>query len=117
MKKEKAPKTERHPLSDLETPVLPAVTASRAKLDLLVNEKSDIWLLYDLPFAETVKWAEYECALNKIYLVLLSGRQQELGLVIPAEMADFLKNGHQIYMVQMQDKKILDCGSIPLMVR
>jgi hypothetical protein len=117
MKKEKPPKVERHPLSELDQPVLPAPSARRTKMDLLVNEKSDIWLLYDQPFAETVKWAEYELSLNKIYLGLLSGRQQELGLVIPKEMADLLKDGRQIYLVHMRDKNMLDCGAVPLMVR
>jgi hypothetical protein len=118
MKKEKAPKAEKHPLSELDQPILPATGSGRnAKLDLLVNEKSDIWLLYDRPFSETVKWAEYDLELNKIYLVLLSGRQQEVGLVIADEMADLLKKGRQMYLVHMKDKSIADCGMVPLIVR
>ena len=116
MSKARVPGVAKHPLSELDSPVLPTV-ASRMKVDILVNEQSEIWLLYDTPFAETVKWTEYDLDTNKVWLVLLSGRQQELGLVIPREMRDFLQYGHQIYLVQMQDKKIADCGIVPLMVR
>jgi hypothetical protein len=82
-----------------------------------VNEKSDIWLLHDRPFTEAVKWAEYDLELNKMYLILLSGRQQEVGLVIPDEMVNPLRQGKQVYLVQMQDKTMVDCGAVPLMVR
>ncbi len=116
MIKEKEQKAAKHPLSELDRPVLSPV-AGRMKVDILVNENSQVWLLYDQPFAETVKWAEYDLDVNKVYLILLSGRQHELGLVIPDEMRALLRDGSQIYMVQMQDKKILDCGMIPLMVR
>ncbi len=116
MDRKKPIKVEKHPLSELDTPVLPPAS-SRMTVDLLVNEKSEIWLLYDKPFKETIKWAEYDLDLNKINLVMVSGRQQELGFVVPDDMQGDLQYGREIYLIQMNDKKVTDCGTVPLMVR
>jgi hypothetical protein len=114
MMKQKNPKGARHPLSALEPPILQPL-ATRMMVDIVVNEKSQVWLLHDLPFAEIVKWAEYDLDYNKVILVMLSGRQQELGIVIPTEMRDYLQHGRQIYIVQMQGTTITDFSIVPLM--
>ncbi len=116
MDKTKVAKDLKHPLSVLDNPVLPDLT-SRMLVDLVVNEKSQIWLIYNKPLGEVVKWVEYDLDLKRVHLVMISGRQQNLGLVIPARMETYLQRGRQIYMMQMKGKKILDCGLVPLMVR
>lgn len=105
----------KHPLSQLQPAMLPPL-ATRMGVDLVVNEKSDIWLLHDKPFAEIVKWIEFHQDLNKVILIMASGKQQELGMVVPEDIAKDLRHGRQIYLVHMQDKKISDCGMVPLMV-
>lgn len=99
-----------------DSPILPPA-ASRMMVDIIINENSDVWILHDKSFTEVVKWAEYDLGDNKLVLVLLSGKMQELGIRIPNEMREYLRYGQKIFLVQMQNKKIADCGQIPLLVR
>ena len=110
------PMPSRHPISQLDTPVL-APAAAQMNVEIVINEKADVWLLHSAAFAETIKWAEYDLDLNKLYLVLLSGRQQEIGFPIPDKLANNLKNAAQLFLIQMTDEKIADCGVVPLFVR
>lgn len=99
-----------------DLPVLPTL-ASQMKVDILVNEKSDIWLLYDTAFREVVRYAEYDLDDNRVVLVTVTGKQQELGLVIPDPVRDELRRGAWMYLVQMKGKDIADFGLIPFIVR
>ncbi len=105
----------RHPLSELQPAVLPPL-ATRMEIDLLINEESKIWLLYSRPLQDMVKWAEYDPRSNKLALIMLSGQLQELGLVIPEKMQELLRNSRELYLVQITNKEIEDCGIVPLMV-
>ena len=87
------------------------------KVDVVVNERSDVWLVHDTPFIETVKWAEFDMDMKKLYLILLSGRQQELGFPVPKELERAMKKARQLFLILMHDSSVKDCASIPLMVR
>lgn len=111
-----AEESDRHPLSILEHPV--AVPAKRQmNVEVIVNDQGDVWVLHDMPFAETVKWAEYDLDYDKVWLVLLSGRQQELGLTLPDNVRTWLRHGRAIFLVHMKDGQVADSGRVSLIVR
>lgn len=99
-----------------DSPLLPPVT-TRMHADIVVNEKSDVWLLHDKAFTETIKWAEFDMEDNKVFLIMASGRQQELGIVIPDAMRLHLQDASVFYLIHLHQKKVRDCGVVPFVVR
>lgn len=115
MAKEKIKKADRHPLSQLDPAVLQPLNASM-KVEIVVNNESDVWILHDGSFSDLVKWAEYDDKNNRVLLVMTSGRSQDIGIVIPKKMQEFLQGARQIFLMHVEKDDIRDFNMVPLIV-
>lgn len=106
----------RHPLSALNPAQLPALNGTM-KVEITVNQDSDVWLLHDAPLSNLVKWVEYDCQQNRVMLVVVSGQYQDIGIVIPDPMRPLLRSARQIFIMQVRDGDIVDFSMVPLIAR
>lgn len=99
-----------------DNPVLPPAS-SQMGIDVLVNEKGQVWVAYDAPFATPVQWIEYDLDLNRFVFILRDGRMQDFGITIKPKMGALVAQGRKAWLVRVVNKKIEDAGEVPLLVR
>ncbi len=105
-----------HPAGDAANPVYPSLM-SQMKAELVVNPESDVWLIYDRPLPEVMKWIEYDVDLETLTLVSISGKIQDFGMRVPPAMKKYLRRAKQIYVVHQGEDRIKDMSLVPLLVR
>lgn len=99
-----------------ESPVLPPA-ATQMGIDVMVNEKGQVWVAHDKPFEYPVLWIEYDRDVNELNFMMRGGRIQEFGVRINKKMGDVLARGRKAWLVRIVNKKIEDLGEVPLLVR
>ena len=97
-------------------PVYPALNRSM-DVSLLVNERSEVWLVYTKRLSDVLMWAEYDIELRTLVLVFQDGKQQDVGFKIHEDMRPRLLKSRQLYLMQLQGEQIVDSGIMPLIVR
>lgn len=101
---------------DTDSPVYPSLM-SQMKVDLVLNPQSDVWLIYERPLPEVMKWIEYDIEMESLILVSLSGKIQSFGMKVPPAMKKYLRLAKQVYAVRQDDNGIQDMSIVPLVVR
>ncbi len=94
-----------HQGADTASPVYPSLM-SQMKAELVVNPESDVWLIYDRPLPEVMKWIEYDLDLETLTLVSISGKIQDFGMRVPPAMKKFLRSSKlhgDIQAIQITD--------------
>lgn len=105
-----------HQKPGADNPVYPPLM-SQMKVDLVVNPNSDVWLIYERPLPEIMKWVEYDADMETLTLVSISGKIQDFGMRVPPAMKKFLRRAKQIYAVHQGEGHIKDMSLVPLLVR
>ncbi len=101
---------------DSESPIYPSLL-SQMKVDLAVSPESDVWMVYEKPLPEVMKWIEYDIDLATLTLVSLSGKIQDFGKKVPTSMQKYMSRATQVYAVHQGDIQIEDMSVVPLVVR
>lgn len=101
---------------DTDSPVYPSLM-SQMKVDLVLNPESDVWMIYERPLPEVMKWIEYDIEMESLILVSLSGKIQGFGMKVPPAMKKYLRQAKQVYAVRQDDNGIQDMSIVPLVVR
>ncbi len=101
---------------DTDSPVYPSLM-SQMKVDLVLNPESDVWMIYERPLPEVMKWIEYDIEMESLILVSLSGKIQGFGMKVPPAMKKYLRKAKQVYAVRQDDNGIQDMSIVPLVVR
>lgn len=91
--------------------------ASLMKVDLVVSQKSDVWILHDRPIDGVLRWVEYDPATAAVTLVMENGNVQDLGLPLSEPMCDCLEDATIAYAILMGEKYIKDMYRVPLVTR
>lgn len=97
-------------------PVYPSLM-SQMKVDLAISPESDVWMIYEQPLPEIMKWIEYDVDLETLTLVSLSGKVQDFGMKVPPAMKKYMRRAKQIYAVHQGEENVKDMSVVPLVVR
>jgi hypothetical protein len=87
------------------------------KIDLLVNEKSQVWICHDKRFPHGLNWIEYDLDLGTLTFVCRDGKVHDYGELILPEVRTYLRNANSAYVVHMKNKKIEDMGVFKIVTR
>lgn len=99
-----------------DTPVLRPLKKAM-KIDILVNEKSQVWFCYDRPMPDLVLWIEYDLDIGSLTFVMRGGKVADYGELILPEVRTYLKHADTAYLVHIKDKKIQDMGAVKIVTR
>lgn len=99
-----------------DSPVYPPLM-TQMKVDLVLNPDSDVWMIYERPLPEVMKWIEYDIEMESLILVSLSGKIQSFGMKVPAAMKKYLCRAKRVYAVRQDEGGIQDMSIVPLVVR
>jgi hypothetical protein len=91
--------------------------ADQMKVNLVVNDKSELILLHDQQFPFLLNWAEFDADLSKLYFIGFKGTPLELGIKIPKKLFADIRRNKKISTVLIQDKEVVDFYILPLIVR
>ncbi|MDB5492559.1 MAG: hypothetical protein JWO78_2408 [Micavibrio sp.] len=94
-----------------------ATLATMMTVDLMVNERGNIWVLHNKPLPMILNWAEYDVDLSTLTFVAQDGEALELGMTIHKPLQKPMMAAREVYVVLMDDKEIKDMYILPLMVR
>ena len=101
---------------DPDSPVYPSLM-SQMKVDLAISPESDVWLVYEKPLPEIMKWVEYDIDLETLTLVSMSGKIQDFGMKVPTALKKYMARATQIYAIHQGETEIKDMSVVPLLVR
>lgn len=87
------------------------------KIDILVNEKSQVWFCYDRPLPDLVLWIEYDLDVGSLTFVMRGGKVADYGELILPEVRTYLKKADTAFLIYMEDKKIQDIGAVKIVTR
>ena len=91
--------------------------ATMMTVDLMVNERGNIWVLHDKPLPMILNWAEYDADLATLTFVAQDGEALELGMTIHKPLQKPMSLAREIYVVLMSGEEIKDMYILPLTVR
>lgn len=94
-----------------------ASLATMMTVDLMVNERGNIWVLHDKPLPLVLNWAEYDADLSTLTFVAQDGEAIELGMTIHKPLHKPMATAHEVYVVLMDKAEIKDMYILPLMAR
>ena len=99
-------------------PVLEPMRGKR-EVDIAVNKKGHIWIVYDQPFEEKVSWLEYDHDDATLTLVLKNGKYKDLGKTVPQIMRKSMKKAKVAMMAQMdmETRKPVEMFPVTVIVR
>lgn len=88
-------------------------------LDLAVNKKGHIWIVYDRPFEEKINWLEYDRDDFTLTLVLKNGKYKDLGKKVPKSMRKWMKKAKVAMFAQMdmENGKPVEMFPVTVVVR
>lgn len=95
----------------------PTTLARMMTVDLMVNERGNIWVLHDKPLPMILNWAEYDADLATLTFVAQDGEALELGMTIHKPLQKPMSIAREIYVVLMSKEEIKDMYILPLTVR
>jgi hypothetical protein len=99
-------------------PVLKSMRSGR-EVDLAVDKKGHVWVVYDKPFEDRVNWLEYDHDDYTLTLILQNGKQQDLGKKVPKEMRKRMKKARiaMFARMDMENKKPEEMFPVTVVVR
>lgn len=95
----------------------PTALSGMMTVDMMVNERGNIWVLHDRPLPMILNWAEYDADLATLTFVAQDGEALELGMTIHKPLQKPMMLVREIYVVLMADQEIKDMYILPLTVR
>ena len=87
------------------------------KVDFLANQEGGIWILHDQAMPEILKWVDFDADAHTITFAYQTGKTQELGLPIPANMTERLKKANNISVILVKDGQIRDFALVALNIQ
>ena len=103
-------------LSVEELPVLTNLCA-QAKFSLTVMSNGHIYLFHENKFREPLNWVEYDAEMNRMFLVTIKGRLQELGIKADKDIVEYITKSNYIYVVRIQDGREVTVLQMPLLIQ
>ncbi len=99
-------------------PVLSNIRDKRA-VDLAVNKKGHLWVVYDKPFEDKVDWLEYDHDDATLTLVLQNGKFKDLGKKVPKSMRKNMRKAKLAMFAQMDmaHRKPMEMFPVTVIVR
>jgi hypothetical protein len=74
------------------------------KVDLVVNERAEVYFFHNKPFKQTLSWLEFDLGTNNLDVILADGDVRNFGAKVPDRLAKHMQNAYQVMMVQMDEK-------------
>lgn len=87
------------------------------EIDLVVNEKSQVWICHDKPLPHGVDWVEYDVDLGTVTLVGRGGVMYDYGEIIRPELRTYLKKATFAYVIYMKDGDMQDMREVKVVTR
>lgn len=97
-------------------PVYPALNRNM-DVSLIVNERSEVWLIHTKRLPDILMWAEYDIELRTLTLVFQDGKQQDIGFRVHDDICPLMMKSRQLFLMHLQGDQIVDSGIMPLLVR
>ena len=94
-----------------------APALSHMEVDIVVNKNSDVWILHDRPFEESIAWIEFDADDDTLTFVSYRGAVKNLGVKIQAPVRKYLYNSKRVFLIQTVGGKIIDFFNVALVVR
>ena len=91
--------------------------ASTMSVDLIVNERGNLWVLHDKQLPAIINWVEFDAEMDSLTLVSQTGQLIDLGMKIPKMFQRIILQTKYIYIVYMADKAVKDIYILPVLVR
>ena len=85
-------------------------------VDIVVNENSEVWVLYTEKLPGFLSWAELDPETKTISFLMNDGKIMDLGMVLHPKIFEKASQAEEISLLQVKDKKYLDFYKIPLLV-
>ena len=86
-------------------------------IDVVANDKGEIWIMHDTPFKGMLNWVEYDLDDGGITFVKDSGIVQDLGMKIQQPIRKVLKKVNKVFTMCIEDGKIQDFSIAVLAIR
>ncbi len=87
------------------------------KIDFIVNDKGQVWVVYDRPLPNSLDWIEYDLENDRLIFVGRGGVLHDYGEEVLPEVRTYLKRAQSAFVVRMENKKIMDVAVIKIIVR
>ncbi|WP_041802389.1 hypothetical protein [Micavibrio aeruginosavorus] len=97
-------------------PVYPPALANM-EVDIVVNKNSEVWILHNKPFEESIAWIEFDADDDTLTFVSYRGTVKGLGAKIQAPVRKYLYNAKRVFLIQTEGGKIYDFFNVALVVR
>ncbi len=98
------------------TPVDPPM-ADIMDVDVIINEKSQIWVMHDKPFPRRLDWVEYDMDDDSLTFVTKGGKVQDLGMKIQPAIRSLMAKSNNLYTMCVQDGKISNFFMVVIAIR
>jgi hypothetical protein len=87
------------------------------KVELVVNEKAEATIFYNMPFKKTPSWFEYDLDDSRLDFIMNDGDVRDFGVPVDPSLNKYLQNAFQILMVLKGDKEEEQSeGYLPLII-
>lgn len=86
-------------------------------VDIMVNEKSQIWIMHDKSFNSRLDWVEYDWDDDTITFVKKGGVVQTLGMKIQKPIKKLMKKATKVYTMCVEDGQISNFFIVVLAIR
>lgn len=96
-------------------PVLESL-GSTMDCGLFTNEKNDILLVHYEELPDVVDYMQYDPSILKFSLIYENGQIQELGLTMQDRIDANLRNGAEVTLARMKDKKIASTQKVVFLI-
>lgn len=87
------------------------------EIEFVVNEKSEVWIAYNKPFAKSLLWIEYDVDAGRLTFIGRGGYMHDYGEEILPEIRPYLRQAKEACVVQMDGDKIVDIGAVDIVIR
>lgn len=102
--------------TEAESPFLKPLDQTM-NVDFLFNSKGDVWIFHDRPLPDILKWVEYDADMESVTLITASGRMQDIGGKIPADLGRKMAGASEITVTYMNKGQVEDFAIVPMLVR
>jgi len=97
------------------TPVIQSL-GDTMRCGLFTNEQGDILLVHYEELAGVVDYIQYDPSKLKFSLIFENGQMQELGLTMQDRIDANLRNGADVTIARMKDKKIIATQKVVFLI-
>ena len=75
----------------------------KIKVEVLVNDRAEAFVLHDKPFKKQLSWLEYDLDEDKLDFVMEDGDVRNFGIPIDPKLKKYLQNAFQVLMIMMDE--------------